>query len=117
MKRPPTARSRRNSAAQPPPHSKSPADFVQLSWQRYKTNGATYSGFNMAKMSGGRISSVSRDAAIGAIVFEVILYYKSQYLVSIIRNKALFELLTVLTLAPSIATVLERPFKPNFAAE
>lgn len=57
------------------------------------TTGAINSGFIAWNISGGKMSSVRREAAVGTIVFTFILYF-----------------------APSNAKVFAKPTKPIFAA-
>lgn len=74
--------------------------FLKISWievadklKELTTTGAISSGFIASNISGGKISSVSLEAAVGTIVFTLMLY-----------------------LAPSMANVFDNPTRPNFAA-
>ena len=88
----PSVRSQRSLAKSPPPTSKRPPVSSQLSCASQATSGETYSGLSASVMFFGRIVSVRREPAIGAIVLTWTFFF-----------------------FPSRARVFEKPTRPSFA--
>ncbi len=90
----PCARSQRSLPKKPPPTSKRPPVSLQSWCASQPTSGVTYSGFRFSSTSFGRMVSVRRDAAMGAMVLTRTFFF-----------------------SPSTASVFAKPTRPSLAAE